>query len=337
MGAFENQCSEMSKEVLIEMLGTSFGARDLLQAEVSRLTGENEKLHADARSGWAGYPNSLERERDAAIAERDSLLDRSAVVSGRHRNEASRGMGEVYRHHTGKAEIAVVLVQLAESVLAVAFADRDAALAKVAELRGGLEMTTKCLIDLAPYGPDVAEGVIAIVGVARALLASAPEVKGEDEWIPCDAPAPSVGMVTREEHEKEIADKVQDAMRNEAELHDRLVSTLADNAALVGALKRVQERAARTPGMMDVLFITEPAVYESHPGAALLDEVERLRAKVARLTARGIEDLRHENATLADAVRKAKEAAVNWRDWTQESHARLLADLTKALDGGGGK
>jgi len=44
-------------------------------------------------------------------------------------------------------------------------------IAAAPEMLSALRMTTKALIDLAPYSPDVAEGLIAIVGIAHDLLA----------------------------------------------------------------------------------------------------------------------------------------------------------------------
>lgn len=41
------------------------------------------------------------------------------------------------------------------------------------ELVGTLKMMTATLISLAPYAPEVAEGVVAIVGVAKDLIAKA--------------------------------------------------------------------------------------------------------------------------------------------------------------------
>ncbi len=344
-----------------------------LRAEVSRLTGEhktamnaqgqdignllreiqglNQACDAanEAKEIWIA---SAGRERDAALAEVERLTG--------ERDEASRAL-DLERTEHRRAYDAI-------------WSEHDAALARVAELRGGLgeikDWFQTAFADCHdPEGED--EGAQMLVEQIGALLAStAPEAKthteiveelGLDETLaPVDEPAPSVGMVTREEHEKEIADKVQDAMRNEAELHDRLVSTLADNAALrehvLGIarnyhmhcddqLHRPQQRAF---GACDHIMCLKARAFaaEPHPGAALLEEVERLRKGFAKAQELGWDN----PASLIEAARKAKAAtkhtgescrALHLTDDQYESAGCPLCCvaslLTEALKDGGGK
>jgi hypothetical protein len=79
--------------------------------------------------------------------------------------------------------------------LAAARAEREAAIAESHELRTHLLSLYNCVKHLAPYPPEVAEGVVAIMDVVRAALSAAPPREERLAALGFEHPKPGSGTV----------------------------------------------------------------------------------------------------------------------------------------------
>ncbi len=227
--------------------------------------------------------------------------------------------------------------------------------AQVAELRGGLERVISVAFE--ECQPDRGDLFSKIDDIARALLASpAPEVKGEAKCVtamttdcqmrgcPKHDPAPSVGMVSREEHEKMVADVAACMAFLESELS--WANFRADGWVGKESTSQSEVNARKLRAFLG----------DKHPGTALLEEVERLRTTMqhnapcpacneligwgeSHVCPPKMYALQERIEDLTEAARKAKEALnlVMRAGSPGVEVAIAIAALDASLKDGGGK